>query len=54
MKILLAALFIAAGVCAALSYARILPATSMMPPIVFAVALILTLLHLMNTSDRRY
>lgn len=52
MKTLIAAAFLGAGCAAVLSHARVLPADSMLPPIIFAVALIVTLLHLINTSDR--
>ncbi len=54
MKILLSITFIAAGLCALLSYFKVLPANSMITPIIFLIALVLTLLHLINTNDRRY
>ena len=54
MKILIARAFIVAGCCAAVSYARVLSATGLLLPILFASALILTLLHTINIGDRRY
>ena len=54
MKTLMAVAFIAAGGAAILSHARVFSATSLIPPTFFAVALIFALLHLIQTSDRRY
>lgn len=54
MKALITLAFVAAACGAILSYAGVLSATSIAPPVFFAVALILVLLHLMNVSDRRY
>ena len=54
MKILVAATFIAAACCAVLSYAQILSPTSLVPAMLFASVLILTLLHMINVGDRRY
>jgi hypothetical protein len=54
VKALIAAAFFAAGGCAVLSYAGVLPAANLAPPILFGSALILVLLHLMYVSDRRY
>jgi uncharacterized membrane protein YtjA (UPF0391 family) len=54
MKTFIGCAFVAALCCAILSYAGVLSANSIVPPVCFAVALILVLLQLMNVSDRRY
>lgn len=54
MKILIAVMFVAATCCALLGYVRVIAATSLLPPLLFASALILTLLHMINIGDRRY
>jgi hypothetical protein len=54
MKALITLAFVAAACCAILSYAGVLSTTSVVPPVCFAAALILALLHMMNVSDRRY
>lgn len=54
MKLLISLAFIAAAFSGSLSYAGILSATSIVPPVCFAVALVLVLLHMMNVYDRRY
>jgi hypothetical protein len=54
MKRLIAVAFVGAGCCGILSHARVLSATSLLPSILFASALILTLLHVINIGDRRY
>lgn len=54
MKFLIVVAIFAAGCSAALSYARVLSTTSALPHILFAVALILILLQMVNTNDRRY
>ena len=53
MKILIAVAFTAAGCTAVLGHVGVFSITSMIPLTIFAGALILTLLHLINTSDRR-
>lgn len=54
MKILIALMFVAAICCALLSHVQVLAATSMLPALLFAIALILALLHMINFGDRRY
>jgi hypothetical protein len=54
MKIFIACAFVAAACCAILSYTGVLSTNSIVPPVCFAAALILVLVHLMNVSDRRY
>jgi len=46
--------FVAATIAGGLSFAGVIPLTSMAPPILFAGALILTLLHLIDDNDRRF
>jgi hypothetical protein len=54
MKLLITTAFIAAAGCAMLSHAGVLSATSIVPPLCFALALILVLLQMINAGDRRY
>jgi hypothetical protein len=54
MKVLIGLAFAVAVGCALLSHWGLLSPTSIVPPICFAAAFILVLLHLVNVSDRRY
>lgn len=54
MKALIAVVFTAAGVSGILTYLGMISPTSMVPPVLVALAFILVLLHLMNVSERRY
>lgn len=54
MKIMIVTAFAAAGGAALLSYAGILPGAGLLSPLLFCAALILVLLHLVNTADEHY
>ena len=54
MKSLIAIVFLAAAAGVILSYSGLISATHIIPPVLFASALILVLLQMINIEDRRY
>ncbi len=53
MRILIGGVFLAAAVCAVLSYAGILSPANLSAPVLFGTALILVLLRTMNPATDR-